>query len=51
MPAPINACFNSSNVASSTHGVPIAIFAHATGSNIQPAMQMTMPVGPSTCAN
>jgi hypothetical protein len=51
MLALINARFSSSNVAKSTRGIPTAIFAHAMGSNIQPAMQVAVPVGPSTSTN
>lgn len=37
---------SSTNVAKSTRGAATTIFTRATGSNFQPAMEMTMPVGP-----
>lgn len=47
----INSRFNSMSAARSTCGAPIVIPAQTTGSVIQLAIDMTMPVGPCTLRN
>jgi hypothetical protein len=48
---PINNRFNSTSAANSTHGAPMVIAEQIAGSNIQPAIEITVPAGPSTLRN